>query len=90
MQLHVLVVDDEESIRYTFEAFLSEEGHTVFTAASSDEGIALLKEKDIDLVFADIILPGKTGIDLLKEAREIVPNVPVIMITGAPSLNTAT
>ncbi len=88
MQLHILVVDDEESIRYTFEAFLSEEGHTVFTAANSDEGIALLQEKDIDLVFADIILPGRTGIDLLKEAREIVPNVPVIMITGAPSVDT--
>jgi PAS domain S-box-containing protein len=90
MQLAILVVDDEESIRYTFDAFLTEEGHTVFTAADSDEGIALLQEKDIDLVFADIILPGRTGIDLLKEAREIAPNVPVIMITGAPSVDTAT
>jgi len=90
MQLAILVVDDEESIRYTFDAFLTEEGHTVFTAADSDEGIALLQEKDIDLVFADIILPGRTGIDLLKEARDIAPNVPVIMITGAPSVDTAT
>jgi len=90
MQPHILVVDDEESIRYTFESFLSEEGYTVSSAADCDEGIALLREKDIDLVFADIILPGKTGIDLLKAAREIVPNVPVIMITGAPSVDTAT
>jgi PAS domain S-box-containing protein len=90
MQPHILVVDDEESIRYTFEAFLSEEGYAVSTAADSDAGIALLWEKDIDLVFADIILPGKSGIDLLKEAREIVPNVPVIMITGAPRVDTAT
>jgi two-component system response regulator HydG len=90
MQPHILVVDDEESIRYTFEAFLSEEGYTVSSAADYDGGIALLREKDIDLVFADIILPGKSGIDLLKAAREIVPGVPVIMITGAPSLDTAT
>jgi len=90
MQPHILVVDDEESIRFTFKAFLSEEGYTVSSAADCDEGIALLREKDIDLVFADIILPGKTGIDLLKAAREIVPNVPVIMITGAPSVDTAT
>ncbi|MGB8336351.1 MAG: sigma 54-interacting transcriptional regulator [Desulfobacterales bacterium] len=90
MQPHILVVDDEESIRYTFEAFLSEEGYAVSTAADSNEGIALLREKDIDLVFADIILPGRTGIDLLKEAREIAPNVPVIMITGAPRVDTAT
>ena len=89
MQPHILVVDDEESIRYTFEAFLSDEGYTVSSAASCDEGIALLREKDIDLVFADIILPGRSGIDLLKEAREIEPNVPVIMITGAPRVDTA-
>jgi PAS domain S-box-containing protein len=90
MQPHILVVDDEESIRYTFQAFLSEEGYTVSSAADCEEGIALLREKDIDLVFADIILPDRSGIDLLKAAREIVPNVPVIMITGAPSLDTAT
>ena len=90
MQPHILVVDDEESIRYTFEAFLSEEGYTVSSAADYDEGIALLREKDIDLVFADIILPDRSGIDLLKAARKIVPSVPVIMITGAPSLDTAT
>ena len=90
MKPHILVVDDEESIRYTFEAFLSEEGFTVSSAAGCDEGITLLRENDIDLVFADIILPDKSGIDLLKAAREIVPSVPVIMITGAPSVDTAT
>ena len=90
MKPHILIVDDEESIRFTFKAFLSEEGYTVSSAADCDEGIAALREKDIDLVFADIILPGKTGIDLLKAAREIVPSVPVIMITGAPSVDTAT
>ena len=79
MTPHILVVDDEESIRYTFEAFLSEEGYTVSSAADCEEGIALLREKDIDLIFADIILPDKSGIDLLKAAREIVPNVPVIL-----------
>ena len=89
MPPHVLVVDDEESIRYTFEVFLSDEGYTVFSAANCDEGIALLRQKDIDLIFADIILPGRSGVDLLKEAKEILPNVPVIMITGAPSVDTA-
>jgi len=58
--------------------------------ALSTLGVTLLQEKDIDLVFADIILPGKSGIDLLKAAREILPSVPVIMITGAPSVDSAT
>ena len=89
MPPHVLVVDDEESIRYTFEVFLSDQGYTVFSAANCDEGVALLRQKDIDLIFADIILPGRSGVDLLKEAKEILPNVPVIMITGAPSVDTA-
>jgi PAS domain S-box-containing protein len=89
MPPHVLVVDDEESIRYTFEVFLSDLGYTVFSAATCDEGVALLRHKDIDLIFADIILPGRSGVDLLKEAKEILPNVPVIMITGAPSVDTA-
>jgi PAS domain S-box-containing protein len=89
MPPHILVVDDEESIRYTFSHFLSAEGYTVSGAADCDEAIALLREKDVDLVFADIILPGRSGIDLLKEAKEILPNVLVVMITGAPSVDTA-
>jgi len=90
MPKHILVVDDEESIRFTFETFLAEEGYRVSSAADCEKGVALLREKDFDLIFADIILPGKTGIDLLKAAREIAPSVPVIMITGAPSVDTAT
>jgi len=90
MPQHILVVDDEESIRFTFETFLSEEGYRVSSAADCEEGIALLAGNDFDLIFADIILPGKSGIDLLKAARETAPGVPVIMITGAPSLDSAT
>ena len=89
MPPHILVVDDEESIRYTFRQFLSDEGYSVSSAADCDEGIALLRKKDFDLVFADIVLPGRSGIDLLKEAKEILPHVLVIMITGAPSVDTA-
>lgn len=89
MPPRILVVDDEESIRYTFRHFLSEEGYDVSDATDCDEGITLLREKDFDLIFADIILPGRSGIDLLKEAKEMLPNVLVIMITGAPSVDTA-
>ena len=89
MPSHILVVDDEESLRYTFRHFLSDEGYTVSVASDCDEAIALLREKDVDLIFADIILPGRSGIDLLKEAREILPDVLVVMITGAPSVDTA-
>jgi len=89
MEPHILIVDDEKSIRYTFESFLSDEGYRVTTASSCSEGIALLKEEDIDLVFTDIFLPNENGVDFLKVAKEIRPDILVTMITGAPSIDSA-
>lgn len=89
MNERILVVDDEESIRYTFEVFLSDEGYMVACAGSYKEALALLQEKRFDLIYADIIMENGTGIDLLKTARETWPGVPVILITGMPSVETA-
>jgi PAS domain S-box-containing protein len=85
----ILIIDDEESIRYTFENFLSEEGHAVTTAESCAEGLARIAEKDFELIFSDIILGGRTGLDILREAREKNPACPVVMITGYPAVDTA-
>jgi two-component system response regulator HydG len=85
----ILVIDDEESIRYTFASFLSEEGHAVAVAANFTEGLARLSEKGFDLIFSDIILGGRTGIDILREAKERNPACPVVMITGFPTVETA-
>lgn len=90
MSAKILVIDDEESIRYTFQRFLSAEGHTVETAATCKAGLARLKETDIDMVFADIILEDGTGIDVLKEIKARGLSCPVIMITGDPGVETAT
>ncbi|MEN8808872.1 MAG: sigma 54-interacting transcriptional regulator, partial [Desulfobacterales bacterium] len=89
MDEKILIVDDEESIRYTFNVFLSEEGYAVTGAAGYDEAVSLMKENDYDLMYVDIVLEGKSGIDLLKTVRETRPSVPVIMITGVPSIETA-
>jgi two-component system response regulator HydG len=85
----ILVVDDEESIRFTFRNFLEEEGHKTITAASYEEGMAFLREMEFDLVYVDIILEGRSGIDLLRDSREHAPNTDFIVITGAPSVETA-
>ena len=90
MTKEILVVDDEESIRYTFNFFLSEEGYQVSCAENYDEGVACLNKIDFDLIFVDIVLVGKTGIDLLKVIRQKKPHIPVIMITGVPSIESAT
>jgi len=89
MKAKILVVDDEESIRYTFNIFLSEEGYQVGTAGSYDEALTLIQKDEYDLIFVDIVMEGKSGIELLKSARQLQPATPVVMITGLPSIETA-
>lgn len=89
MKASILIVDDEESIRYTFDNFLSDEGHDVTTAGTYDEALEKILEHDFDLVYMDIILGGKTGIDLLQELRKRNIHCPVVMITGFPNAETA-
>ena len=89
MTAKILVVDDEESIRYTFESFLSEEGHEVTTAKNFEEAVGRLEGADYDIIFSDIILGDKTGMDLLKEAKARRIECPFIVITGYPTVETA-
>ncbi len=89
MPASILIVDDEESIRYTFESFLSDEGHDVSTAVSYDEAVEKISQRHFDLIIADILLGGNTGIDLLREIRNRQLTSIVVMITGAPKIETA-
>ncbi|MBI4847882.1 MAG: sigma 54-interacting transcriptional regulator [Nitrospirae bacterium] len=89
MNEKILVIDDEESIRFTFESFLSDEGYSVTTAKDYDEAISRITEEGFDVIFTDIILGDKSGLDILKEIRMKKINGPVIMITGYPNVETA-
>jgi PAS domain S-box-containing protein len=89
MSERILVVDDEESIRFTFRTFLEEKGLATVTAPDFETARSLMEDDDFSVVFTDIILGGNTGIDLLKEIKRRHPLCPVIVITGAPSLDTA-
>jgi PAS domain S-box-containing protein len=90
MSARILIIDDEESIRFTFERFLRAAGHIVATAASCGEALVRLNEASFDLIFADIILEDGTGIDLLREIKARGLSCPVVMITGDPGVKTAT
>jgi two-component system response regulator HydG len=85
----VLIIDDEENIRFTFEDFFSDEGYEVATAEDYDDALKMIEVSDIDIILADINLKGKSGIDILKEVKTRKLNCPVIMITAAPDLDTA-
>lgn len=86
MAHRVLIVDDEPSIRLTFAEFLKRQGFETLTAADAAQGAALFDE-GVDVVVVDINLPGRSGIELLRELRERDPRVPVIVITGEPNVS---
>ncbi|MHC1742081.1 MAG: sigma-54 dependent transcriptional regulator [Syntrophobacteraceae bacterium] len=89
MPARILVVDDEESIRYTFDSFLEEEGHSVVTAEDSREALAKMAETRFDVIYMDILLGGGSGIDLLRQVKLKHPDCPVILITGLPCIDSA-
>jgi excisionase family DNA binding protein len=80
----VLVIDDEESIRSLFEETLEESGHKVITAATSAKALELVKQRDFDLVFLDLKMPGMDGAEVFRQIKSIKPDLPVAIITGYP------
>jgi excisionase family DNA binding protein len=80
----ILVVDDEEMVRLLFESTLEELGHKVTGAKSAAEGLELVKQRDFDLVFLDLKMPGMDGAELFRRIKEIKPKLPVTIITGYP------
>src|SRR4051794_1140667 len=82
----VLLVDDEPSLRLTLTEFLKRAGYEVFAAADFQSAL-LLGSGSFDVAIIDINLPGRSGIELLQEINSRESYVPVIMITGEPSLS---
>ncbi len=89
MKARILIVDDEENLCFTLERFLSAEGYEVATAEDYDEAMVVMNKVEFDLIFADIVLKGKTGIDILRQVKKSNPPCPVVMITGVPTIETA-
>jgi len=85
----ILLIEDEEILRFTFKSFLSKEGYEVLTAEDYNTALEIISAADLDLIIADIILKGHTGLDILKEVRTKSLQCPVIMITGKPSVESA-
>lgn len=85
----ILVVDDEENVRRSIAGVLQDEGYQVDLAASGEECLDRFDINAIDLVLLDIWLPGKDGIEVLKELKKIQPSMYVIMISGHGTIETA-
>ena len=86
---NVLILDDEYSIQFTLREVLEEENHTVFTAGSYNEAVPIIQRQKIQIVVADIILPGKSGLEFLDFVKSHYNNIQVLILTGEPTLETA-
>ena len=85
----ILVIDDEKAIRETLSEVLSDEGYGVTAVASGEEGLRRLQDERWDLVLLDVWLKDRDGLSLLEAAEGRVRDVPVVMISGHASIESA-
>lgn len=87
----VLIVDDEEDIRNLIEGILEDEGYETLKAGTADKALEIIKDKQPDLIILDIWLKDndQDGIIVLEKTKKIFPHIPVIMISGHGTIETA-
>ena len=85
----VLIVDDEQSLARSAKAFLSDHGYEAEVAGTGEQALDLLATLQPDVVFADVRLPGMSGLDLLKRIHAFDPVIPVVMLTAYGSIEGA-
>jgi len=86
----VLIIDDEKSVRITLKEFLLLDNHQVAILEGAEGALNILHGNNFDIVISDLILPRVNGISLLKEIHEQFPDIELIIISGEPTINTAT
>jgi two-component system response regulator (stage 0 sporulation protein F) len=79
---YLLIVDDQPAICELLEEAFTSEGYRVETALNSDQAVRAIRARTPDLIFMDINMPGKNGLETLKDVRGMISGVPVIMITA--------
>ena len=84
----ILIADDEETFRITTVGLLEREGHQCDSAVSASDALKHL-DKPYDLLITDIRMPGNVDLEFVKELRQRVPLLPIIIVTGHPSVPTA-
>jgi two-component system NtrC family response regulator len=86
---HVLLIDDDQSLRRVIEYSLVENGFAVRPASSGEEGISFFQKESFDAVITDITMPGMSGMDVLEKVRKEDPGLPVIIITAYGTIESA-
>jgi DNA-binding NtrC family response regulator len=81
----LLILDDETAVRQTFEAYFRQVGYAVTACGDVRAGLQCLAD-GIDVVLSDIRMPGADGVDFLRAARQLQPDVGIFLITGYPTV----
>ena len=89
MKFNILVVDDEVNIRRGLAMGLVDEGYNVYEASDGLEALKIIASKEVDLVITDLKMPEMTGDELLKQITANYKNIPVIILTGHGTIETA-
>jgi DNA-binding NtrC family response regulator len=88
-QGHILIVDDEASLRQTLARILQRAGYEVTTGSDGRAGLELVASHVFDLIYLDIRMPDMSGLELLQKIHATHPDLPVILFTAQPDLHSA-
>ncbi len=88
-RLNILVVDDEQIVLDSIKKLLRKDNFEVIGVLNAQAGLDRIDEGDIDIVLTDLMMPGIDGLEFMKLTKERTPNLPIIMITGYATINTA-
>jgi len=86
---HILLVDDEESLRLSLKIFLEKDGYCKISDVSTcEEALEIVSTQEIDLIICDILLKGTSGMEVLRKVKKMGLKCPIVMITGYPNEKT--
>jgi len=85
----ILIVDDEPIVRESIRDWLEDAGYQVATAESGEDALRMIEKQDFQVLVLDVRLPGKTGLQILKEIKVLKPQIKSIIITAYPSAELA-
>ncbi|MEN8263281.1 MAG: sigma 54-interacting transcriptional regulator [Nitrospirota bacterium] len=89
MKEKILIIEDEKDLRDAYSAILENEGYDISVAEDFESALERMNDNTISLVFTDIMLGGRTGVDVLREIKQRAAACPVVLITGVPTVKTA-
>jgi DNA-binding response OmpR family regulator len=81
----VLIIDDEPLMRDTAALMLERDGYKCLSAASADDGVAMMAANQVSVALVDVVLPGKNGLELAIELNQKWPAVPIVLMSGRVS-----